>query len=220
MLAAPCPVLHEAVAVWHPPLWSSGLHCPASPALSPGVAGRSTTFLCPPGAWKGSEGALGACLALPAVPSIAPARDPRTRGAAFPISQTKHKGMPCLARACLTEGFFCPRKLPSLNTRHWAISPWVGAHWNAWHQSWKRTSGCMGSELEWEKGSAERTDSRSRFIHPVIQSFIHSCNSPEYHQHRGQKSEQAALPPPPTPYPRLVGGLASKSPPGFSQRSV
>lgn len=46
MLDTPCLVLHETLAVWYLPLTA------ASPALSPGVTGNSTTFL----AFSGSEG--------------------------------------------------------------------------------------------------------------------------------------------------------------------
>lgn len=175
LLATPCPVLHKALAEWHPPpteqlapLASTSL------ALSPGVAGRSTTFLCPPGAWKGYGGALGTsvlpCQLYPLQLLL------KTLGSEVlpsPSPGQSTKGCPAWPEPALLRDF-CPRKLPSLNTRLWAISPWVGTHWNVWHQSWKRRSGCTGSELEWEKGSAERTDSRSRFIHPVIHSFSHS----------------------------------------------
>uniref|UniRef100_A0A9L0IF06 Uncharacterized protein n=1 Tax=Equus asinus TaxID=9793 RepID=A0A9L0IF06_EQUAS len=103
MLATPCPVLHEALAKWHPPplpqsSWLLWLPPPRS---------------CPQELWEdaqlfsvlhGSGGPLRAWLpwvhlsCLATAPSIAPAPcDPRTRGAALPVSWTKHKGMSCLA---------------------------------------------------------------------------------------------------------------------------
>lgn len=110
ILATRCPVLHEALAVWHPRFQSSWPHClpPAWPRLQ---ELQEAQRFCPPGACEGLWGCPGCiCFALPIVPPVASARDPRTRGAALPISWTKHKGMPCLARACLTEGFFLPHE--------------------------------------------------------------------------------------------------------------
>ena len=111
MLATPRPVLHEALALQRPHPGVLALLTPTSPALSPGIMGRSTTSL----AYKGGGGPLRAWLPWVHQPCLPPApssHNPRTRGAALLSSWTKHKGMPCLARVC-------PRKPPPWNTDSW-----------------------------------------------------------------------------------------------------
>lgn len=93
--------------------------------------------------------------------------DPRIRGAALLVSWTKHKGVSCLAEPALL-GPLLPQEASVPEYRPWAVSPWVGAHRNAGISPGKGSQ-CLGSELKWEKGSAERTDvSSSLFTHWVI----------------------------------------------------
>lgn len=47
----------------------------------------------------------------------------------------------------------------------------------------------MGSELEWEKVLKELIPGVGSFTHSTHPS-THPCNSPDHHQHWGQKSEQ------------------------------
>lgn len=85
---------------------------PTSPALSPGVTKEkhnSPVLRSLEGRWRsirpGCPGCV--CPALPAAPSIAPAPcDPRTRGAALPVSWTKHKGMLAWPEPVLLRDFF------------------------------------------------------------------------------------------------------------------
>lgn len=162
---------------------------PTSPALPQGVTGRrSTTFLA--WRWRSTQG----------LDALDASGQPSNCTLCSPCSPWPHDQRccpPCLLdkaqrdalhgppEPALLRDFFFPRKSLSLNTRLRAFSPWVGAHWNAQHQSWERKSACMGSELEWEKGGAERAHASSR--------FIHLCKRPEHHQHCGQQSEQDAL---------------------------
>lgn len=124
---------------------------------------------------------------LPTAPSVAHSPRPHDQRCCPPclLDKAQRDALHGQPEPALLRDYFFPRKSLSLNTRLWAFSPWVGTHWNAQHQPWERKSGCMGSELEWEKGGAERADASSR--------FIHLCKHPEQHQHCGQQSEQDSL---------------------------
>lgn len=108
MLATPCPVLHEASAVWLSPLQSSWLYgLLLSPV--PRNHGKHNSAGLEGGGGLHRPGCPGCMSCLPTCTLQSPApQDPRIRGAALPVSRTKHKGVPCLARSCPTERPFLP----------------------------------------------------------------------------------------------------------------